>query len=132
MQITFFDAIMFRDFMRRLVAQIVLAAMCSGPLLPLFAASQVSTVHACCLRRGKHRCLGSSDSSGEYEFRAAHDKCRYSVPTTVIRFQGLHATKFDLSLPSLEGVVAQTSGDRFCFVDARASFARGPPTVPLD
>jgi hypothetical protein len=116
--------------MRRLMAQVALAAMCSGPLLPLFAATQLSTVYACCVRRGKHHCQESSDSSGGYEFRAVHNKCPYSVPTTVIRLQGLHATKFDLSLPSLEGDVAQTSLDHFCLVNARASCARGPPSSP--
>lgn len=132
MQFTSYNAIIFWDSMRRLMAQIALAAMCGGPLLPLFAATQLSTVHACCLRRGKHQCLGSSDPSGGYEFRAAHNKCPYLVPTRVIRFQGLHATKFDLSLPPLEADVAQTSGDHFCLVNARASCARGPPLVPLD
>lgn len=117
--------------MRRVLAHLALAATCIGFLSPLLAATELSTVHACCLRKGNHRCHELLDSSGEREFRAKHDICPYSARMTLSRFHGLQATKFDLGLPWLTGIVSQTAVASGFSTAAREWSARGPPAVLL-
>jgi hypothetical protein len=118
--------------MRRVLAHLALAATCIGFLSPLLTAAQLSTVHACCLRKGSHHCHELSGSSGEEkEFRAKHEVCPYSARMTLSSFHGLQATKFKLRSPWISGIVAQAAVESGFRAAARRWSARGPPTVLL-
>ena len=123
------NVISFPNPMRRVLAHLALAATCIGFLSPLLTAAQLSTVHACCLRKGSHHCHELSGSSDEREFRAKHDLCPYSARVTLSSFHGLKATKFNLGLPWLSGILSQGAVEFEFFTAAREWSARGPPAI---
>jgi hypothetical protein len=117
--------------MRRVLAHLALAAICIGFLSPLLTAAQLSTVHACCLRKGSHHCHELFGLADEKEFRAKHEACPYSARMTLSTFHGLQATKFDLRSPWISGIAAQTAIESGFSAAAREWSARVPPTVLL-
>jgi hypothetical protein len=125
------DVVIFLNPMRRMFALLALAATCIGFLSPLIAAAQLSPIHACCLRTGKHHCHEFSTPSAEYTFRAKHDRCPFSAPLTLSTFQGLHATRFHFRLHWRSSIVAQSAFERGYPITTREWSTRGPPTVLL-
>ncbi|MBV8476941.1 MAG: hypothetical protein JOZ36_09765 [Acidobacteria bacterium] len=117
--------------MRRVLAHLALAVTCIGILSPLLAAAQLSTVHACCLRKGSHHCHELSGLLGEQEFRAQHELCPYSARITLSTFHGLQATKFELGSPWIFGIIHQIAVESGFCAATREWCARGPPTVFL-
>ena len=124
-QICFFNP------MRRVWAHLALAATCIGFLSPLIIAAQTSTIHACCLRSGKHHCHDSLSASGEPAFTAKHDQCPYSASPTLSSFQGVQGTQFNLHLPLVSGFLSPSAFEHGYRAGARKWSARGPPAVLL-
>jgi hypothetical protein len=117
--------------MRRLLAHVALTAICVGFLSPLLLAAELSSVHACCLRKGTHHCHELSDDASEHEFRVKQNPCPYSGRLTFSSFHGLRAAEFDLGLPWICGVVHQTAFEHGVLAAVREWSARGPPVVLL-
>ena len=118
--------------MRRIAAHLALAAISLGSLVPLLAATQVSPMHACCLRNGKHRCQGSdADDSSGAELRATHTACPYSAALPPYIFSGFEIAKFSLASPPIDGFVAVHSS--VCGSQSAGSrlHARAPPAFFL-
>src|SRR5215469_6931117 len=96
--------------MRRIAAHLALAGIWLGCLVPLLAAAQVSAIHACCLRNGKHHCQGSdADGSSGAELGATSSACPYSALLPPSIFSGLEIAKFSLASSVIDGFVAAHS-----------------------
>jgi hypothetical protein len=116
--------------MRRIAAHLALATISLGSLVPLLAVAQVSAIHACCLRNGKHHCQGSdADASPGAEFRATGSACPYSAPLPPAIFSGIEIGEFSLASPVIDGFVA---AQRSVYGSQSAVFrlhARAPPAL---
>jgi len=114
--------------MRRLLANLALAAIV-GPLLgPLAIALQTSEAPACCLPGGKHHCRQTPTGQG---FNSRTDKCTYASSAMATQVKAVAAAPFGLAEPELIayfGPITGRSGYRFA---DRELFGRGPPVPRL-
>jgi hypothetical protein len=115
--------------MRRAAAHLALATIWLGSLVQLLAVAQVSAIHACCLRNGKHHCQGpDADGSPGAEFRATSSVAPYSAPLSPSSFSGMEIGKFRLTSPVSDGLVAaHNSVYRSRSAVFRLHAARAPP-----
>lgn len=115
--------------MRRIAAHLALAAIWLGSFAPVVISSQLSTLHACCLRSGMHHCQSATNSSSDTEFRAPRSACPYSAPLPPSSFSSLETAKFLVAAPDLIGIVAaRSSSSGFSHSVSRLS-ARAPPAL---
>lgn len=114
--------------MKRLLANLALAAIVSTFAWPLLVGLQRSETPACCLPGGKHHCRQHSNRLG---FKSKGEQCPYSSEVVISGFQGLEAPKFALAAPhatSEVGIGAVSSLYRIAFT---ALSGRGPPSLSL-
>ena len=116
--------------MRRFAAHFALITIWLGSLAPFVAASEVSQLHACCLRKGMHHCQdASSEASPTNELRARATKCPYAAPRPLTSFTGLSTANFSIASPVLaRAVIAQVRRTKiFSPFDDLSS--RAPPVL---
>jgi len=114
--------------MRRLFANLAIAAILAGVVSPLAVALGTSSTAECCLPSGKHHCSQHSHGLG---FKSKSDQCPYSSEVVVSRVQGREAVNFTLAAPQVTGnfrPIAVSSAYRVTF---RELSARGPPAFSL-
>jgi len=75
---------------RRLLANLALAAMLSIVALPLAVALQSSQTPACCLPSGKHHCRQSPTGPG---FKSKNDECPYASLVVATEVKAVRAAK---------------------------------------
>ena len=114
--------------MRRLLANIALAAILSAFALPLAVALQSSQIPACCLPGGKHHCKQTPTGQG---FNGPTDKCPYASLAMAIEVRAVAAAQFALAEPEIIGYLGRiTARSGYRFADRELS-ARGPPVPRL-
>jgi len=114
--------------MKRLFANLALAAILSTFLLPLSVAFQASGIPACCLPEGKHHCSKHSTGTG---FGTKTDNCPYRSQVLGVGFAGLYVAKFEIVGPAIAGLIPtlpKLAGHR---IAARQLTDRGPPALSL-
>lgn len=116
--------------MRRLAAHFALIAIWLGSLAPFIAASDVSQLHACCLRKGMHHCQDvSSEASPNSELRALATKCPYASPRPLTSFTGLNTANFRIASPVATGAVAAQVPHTKFFSSFEDRSTRAPPVL---
>lgn len=118
--------------MQRWFANLALVAICVGTLSPFFAAAQVSSVHACCLRNGAHHCADSADPSSEHTVRVKCSACPWNVANSGTSAQGLHAARFSFCVLTEADTVALASIDGDDQLVPSGRSARSPPSSLLN
>ena len=114
------------DAMRRLAANLVIAAILGTFALPLTIALQNSGIPACCRPGGKHHC---SQTPSENSFKSKSDACPYAAQFLATRVLSRYSAKVDSS-----GLVF-TGSLEITFVPSSYEFwrpqpsDRGPPLV---
>jgi len=112
--------------MRRLLANLALAAILSTVALPLALALQSSQIRACCLPSGKHRCRQSPTGQG---FNNKNDECPYASPLVATEVKAVHAAKFDLAALTVVGYLGSVSVQPGYRIAPGKLSARGPPNI---
>lgn len=114
--------------MRRLTAHFALAAIFATLLAPFALATQQSSLHACCLRKGAHHCQTDSHEAGVH---SAGTACPYASPLPLITCAGLKTTKFRVFSLYISGFVTHPNYDSDSAVLVRDAAARAPPIALL-
>ena len=112
--------------MKRLLANLALAAILSTFVLPLGVALEASPTPLCCLPGGKHHCTQKPTGPG---FKSKTDTCPYAKKFLAISFSGFFFNEFEMAGPGVAGeiCVAETSTDYRAAV--RQISNRGPPEL---
>ena len=112
--------------MRRLLANLALAALLSTLVLPLALALRTSATPACCLPGGKHHCSQKPSGVG---FTSKTDACPYASQFVATGFTAFQLAQFKVAGPDVSrylGSAVIQSGHR---VTIRPLADRGPPTL---
>ena len=111
--------------MRRVLANLALAAILSTFVLPLAAAFKIEATPACCLPGGKHHCNQSRTGPG---FKNQNDKCPSHSQVVATAVTAIGLAKFDLAGPGISGRFRQVAAQAGHRIAARELSARGPPS----
>jgi hypothetical protein len=114
--------------MRRLLANLGLAAILGTFLLPLGVALQTSGTPACCLPGGKHHCTQKSAGPG---FNSKTDACPYASQLLATGFTGLSLAKFKITGPGIGGFIRAKLACVGHRIAGRQVSDRGPPARSL-
>jgi hypothetical protein len=115
--------------MRRLFANLALAAILSGFALPLAVSSRLSQTPACCLPGGKHHCRQSPPGEG---LKDKNDTCPFAPPALAIAVTtAIGAVSFTLAESVIVGYFEPIAVESDYRVAIRELSARGPPVVFL-
>jgi hypothetical protein len=115
--------------MKRLLANLALAAILSGFALPLVFALQMSQVPACCLPGGKHHCQQAPSGAG---LKDKDDRCPFVPPVLgTATTKAVGVASFTLAEPVVVGYFGPTAVQSDHQVAIRELSARGPPVVFL-
>ena len=112
--------------MKRLLANLALAAILSTFVLPLGVAFEASGTPVCCLPGGKHHCTQNPTGLG---FKSKTDACPYASQFLATGFTGLYLAKFELGSPALAGRLVTILVDVCHRVAGWQPFDRGPPVL---
>ena len=118
----------FLQAMRRLLANLALAAVLGVLILPLGVPLQTSGTPVCCLPGGKHHCTERSNGLGFYSKTEA---CPYASQLLATGLTGLYLNKFEIAGPALAGFCATILACLFHRLISRQLSLRGPPALPL-
>lgn len=110
--------------MRRLLANLALAAILSTFILPLLVAFEIEATPACCLPGGKHHCNQGRNGPG---FKNQNDKCPYHSQVVATAVTAIGSAQFDLAGPDVRGRFRQVAAQAGHRIPARELSARGPP-----
>jgi hypothetical protein len=114
--------------MRRLAAQLALAAIYATLLAPFTVAGQQASLHACCLRTGMHHCQTDSHEAG---LHSATNSCPYSTPPLLASHNGIQAAEFHITSPAVTGFVIYLKYHSHSPALVRDAAARAPPVALL-
>jgi hypothetical protein len=110
--------------MRRLLANLALAAILSTFFLPLGVALETTGAPVCCLPGGKHHCTETSTGLG---FKGRTDACPYASQFLATGFTGLYTAKFELGGPAVAGLLEAIVVYACYRIAGRQPSDRGPP-----
>jgi len=114
--------------MKRLLANLALAAILSASALPLVASLQKPEVPACCLPGGKHHCTQNSRGSG---FKSKTDPCPYASQFLAPGLTGLYLARFEMVALGVGDLTIATPAGPCPRIAIRHLSDRGPPTPSL-
>jgi hypothetical protein len=115
--------------MKRLLANLALAAILSGFALPLAFALQVSQVPACCLPGGKHHCRQAPSETG---LKDKNDTCPFAPPVLALAITtAVGAAICELAGPVIVGYFGPIAVQSDYRVAIRKLSARSPPVAFL-
>src|SRR5580704_6292927 len=110
--------------MKRLLANLALAAVLSIFFLPLAGSLQKPQVPACCLPGGKHHCTQKSPGPG---FNTRTEACPYASHFLATGVAGLYLGKFEIAGLVVAGLILTTPACAGHCNGGRQLSDRGPP-----
>jgi hypothetical protein len=110
--------------MKRLLANLALAALLCTFVLPLAGVLQRAETPACCLPGGNHRCTQKPPVSG---FNRATGSCPYLSHFLATSFAGLYLAKFEIAGPSIAKFIPTTFSCAVHRIAGPRLSNRGPP-----
>jgi|SRR5580692_9439888 hypothetical protein len=115
--------------MRRLLANLALAAILSGFALPLAVTLPLSQTPACCLPGGKHHCRQAPAGAG---LKDKNNTCPFAPPALATAVTtAIGAASFTLAESVIVGYFEPIAVQSDHRVAIRELSARGPPVVLL-